>query len=89
MEVGVRSQCRGRRLPSDLATGSSAEIEEERRLLHVTMTRAKDQLNLIVPQRFFTHQQRHNGDRHIHATRTRFIPAASLRHGGRSAVSQA
>jgi DNA helicase-2/ATP-dependent DNA helicase PcrA len=67
-------------LPSDLATGTSAEIEEERRLLYVAMTRAKDQLNLIVPQRFFTHQQRHNGDRHIYAVRTRFIPAASLRH---------
>jgi ATP-dependent DNA helicase UvrD/PcrA len=67
-------------LPSDLGAGTTAEIEEERRLLYVAMTRAKDQLNLIVPQRFFTHQQRHNGDRHIYASRTRFIPAASLRH---------
>jgi DNA helicase II / ATP-dependent DNA helicase PcrA len=67
-------------LPSDLGTGTSAEIEEERRLLYVAMTRAKDQLNLIVPQRFFTHQQTRNGDRHIYASRTRFIPAASLRH---------
>ena len=44
-------------IPSDLATGTSAEIEEERRLLYVAMTRAKDQLDLIVPQRFFAHQQ--------------------------------
>jgi DNA helicase-2/ATP-dependent DNA helicase PcrA len=44
------------------------------------MTRAKDQLHLIVPQRFFTHQQRKNGDRHVYAARTRFIPAATLRH---------
>ena len=29
-------------IPSDLATGSSEEIEEERRLLYVAMTRAKD-----------------------------------------------
>jgi DNA helicase II / ATP-dependent DNA helicase PcrA len=42
-------------IPSDLATGSSDEIEEERRLLYVAMTRAKDELNLIVPQRFYTH----------------------------------
>jgi DNA helicase-2/ATP-dependent DNA helicase PcrA len=69
-------------LPSDLGTGSTAEIEEERRLLYVAMTRAKDQLHLIVPQRFFTHQQRKNGDRHVYASRTRFIPAASLRHFG-------
>jgi DNA helicase-2/ATP-dependent DNA helicase PcrA len=67
-------------LPSDLGTGTTAEIEEERRLLYVAMTRAKDQLNLIVPQRFFVHQQTRNGDRHIYASRTRFIPAASLRH---------
>ena len=40
-------------LPSDLSTGTKAEIEEERRLLYVAMTRAKDHLHLIVPQRFF------------------------------------
>ena len=67
-------------MPSDLGTGTSAEIEEERRLLYVAMTRAKDQLHLIVPQRFFAHQQRANGDRHVYASRTRFIPAAILRH---------
>jgi ATP-dependent DNA helicase UvrD/PcrA len=61
-------------LPSDLATGSSAEIEEERRLLYVAMTRAKDNLHLIVPQRFFAHLQMNNGDRHMYASRTRFIP---------------
>jgi ATP-dependent exoDNAse (exonuclease V) beta subunit len=45
-------------IPSDLATGSTAEIEEERRLLYVAMTRAKDHLHLILPQRFFAHQQK-------------------------------
>ena len=39
-------------IPSDLGTGTTAEIEEERRLLYVAMTRAKDDLHLIVPQRF-------------------------------------
>ena len=52
------------------------EIEEERRLLYVAMTRAKDHLHLIVPQRFYAHQQRSNGDRHMYALRTRFIPDA-------------
>ena len=65
-------------IPSDLATGSKADIEEERRLLYVAMTRARDHLSLIVPQRFFAHQQRSNGDRHMYAARTRFIPAAIL-----------
>src|SRR6202795_4692654 len=38
-------------IPSDLGTGTTAEIEEERRLLYVAMTRARDDLHLIVPQR--------------------------------------
>ena len=67
-------------LPSDLATGSTPEIEEERRLLYVAMTRAKDQLHLMVPQRFFTHGQRSTGDRHVYAQRTRFIPNQMLAH---------
>ncbi|WP_262298356.1 ATP-dependent helicase [Microvirga sesbaniae] len=65
-------------IPSDLGTGTTAEIEEERRLLYVAMTRAKDSLHLIVPQRFFTHQQSATGDRHVYAARTRFIPSALL-----------
>jgi DNA helicase-2/ATP-dependent DNA helicase PcrA len=65
-------------IPSDLATGSTPEIEEERRLLYVAMTRAKDHLHLILPQRFFAHQQRASGDRHMYASRTRFIPDAIL-----------
>jgi DNA helicase-2/ATP-dependent DNA helicase PcrA len=67
-------------LPSDLSTGSTPEIEEERRLLYVAMTRARDQLHLMVPQRFFTHGQHSSGDRHVYAQRTRFIPNAMLKH---------
>jgi DNA helicase-2/ATP-dependent DNA helicase PcrA len=65
-------------IPSDLATGTSAEIEEERRLLYVAMTRAKDYLHLVVPQRFYVQGQPTAGDRHLYAARTRFIPAAIL-----------
>ena len=70
-------------IPSDLATGTSEEIEEERRLLYVAMTRAKDELNLIVPQRFYTHQQARSGDRHVYAGRSRFIPANICEHFSR------
>ena len=66
-------------IPSDLATGSNTEIEEERRLLYVAMTRAKDHLHLIVPQRFYTHAQNRTGDRHVYAQRTRFISNAITR----------
>ncbi|TCU17913.1 ATP-dependent helicase [Rhizobium sullae] len=65
-------------IPSDLGVGTSAEIEEERRLLYVAMTRARDNLDLVVPQRFFTHGQNAQGDRHVYASRTRFIPATLL-----------
>ncbi|MEQ1899789.1 MAG: ATP-dependent helicase [Devosia sp.] len=60
-------------IPSDLGTGSTHEIEEERRLLYVAMTRARDQLHLIVPQRFFVTQQQKYGDRHLYAQRSRFV----------------
>jgi DNA helicase-2/ATP-dependent DNA helicase PcrA len=60
-------------MPSDLGAGTTAELEEERRLLYVAMTRAKDDLHLIVPQRFFVHGQHSRGDRHLYASRSRFI----------------
>jgi len=67
-------------IPSDVATRNSVEIEEERRLLYVAMTRAKDSLDLIVPQRFYVTQQAGFGDRHVYAGRTRFIPNRLLGH---------
>jgi len=67
-------------IPSDMATGTTEEIEEERRLLYVAMTRAKEHLHLIVPQRFYVTQQSGGGDRHLYAGRTRFIAEAMLPH---------
>ncbi|WP_232431563.1 3'-5' exonuclease, partial [Thauera sp. 27] len=67
-------------IPSDVATRNSAEIEEERRLLYVAMTRARDSLDLIVPQRFYVTQQAGMGDRHVYAGRSRFIPNRLLGH---------
>ncbi|MBK7676771.1 MAG: ATP-dependent helicase [Candidatus Accumulibacter sp.] len=65
-------------IPSDMATGSTAEIEEERRLLYVAMTRAKDHLEILLPQRFYVSHQPGFGDRHVYANRTRFIGNALL-----------
>ena len=65
-------------IPSDLATGTSEEIEEERRLLYVAMTRAKDDLTLVVPQRFHVRGQPKRGDRHVFAQRTRFLGRETL-----------
>jgi DNA helicase-2/ATP-dependent DNA helicase PcrA len=65
-------------IPSDLGTGSTHELEEERRLLYVAMTRARDELHLVVPQRFFVTQQQKHGDRHLYAQRSRFVTRAML-----------
>lgn len=61
-------------VPSDLATGRAEEIEEERRLLHVAMTRARDDLWLHVPLRYHHHRQNSRGrDGHGLAQRSRFL----------------
>jgi len=65
-------------IPSDLATGTIEEIEEERRLLYVAMTRAKTDLALIQPLRFLVRGQSLGGDRHVYAPRSRFIADADL-----------
>lgn len=64
-------------LPADVAQ-SAHELEEERRLLYVAMTRARDHLHLLVPQRFYITQQAVRGDRHLYANRTRFITESDL-----------
>jgi DNA helicase-2/ATP-dependent DNA helicase PcrA len=65
-------------MPSDLAAGTTEEIEEERRLLYVAMTRAKNDLHLLVPQRFYVSHQPRRGDRHMYASRSRFVPDGIL-----------
>ena len=67
-------------IPSDLGTGSEEELDEERRLLYVAMTRAKEDLHVITPQRFYVHNQTNLGDRHVWAQRTRFIPPHLMPH---------
>ena len=63
-------------LPADLATGSAAAVAEERRLLYVAMTRARQHLQLMVPLRFYVSQQTPLGDRHLYGGLSRFIPPA-------------
>jgi len=63
-------------IPSDMATGRAEEIEEERRLLYVAMTRARDRLAIVLPQRFYVAQQSRAGDRHVYASRSRFLTSS-------------
>lgn len=61
-------------IPSDMAAGRPDQIEEERRLLYVAMTRAKDHLHLIRPVRFYTHTFKHRrSDGHISSVASRFV----------------
>ena len=64
-------------IPSDMATGSDDEIEEERRLLYVAMTRAQNTLTIYFPLRYYQPRRRFS-DRHSFAQLTRFIPESSL-----------
>lgn len=66
-------------IPSDLSTGDDDEIEEERRLLYVALTRARDALHVTYPQRYY---RRPKGleDPHAYSQRSRFLPDDVLEH---------
>jgi DNA helicase-2/ATP-dependent DNA helicase PcrA len=59
--------------PSEFATGKPEMIEEERRLLYVAMTRARQSLRLVAPLRYHVTQQRRDGDKHVYGARSRFM----------------
>jgi DNA helicase-2/ATP-dependent DNA helicase PcrA len=59
-------------LPADMAAGSPEEIEEERRLAYVAMTRARDRLHITWPLRYY-HKGRRFGDAHSYAQMSRFL----------------
>src|SRR6185436_13039584 len=59
--------------PLEFATGKAEQIEEERRLLYVAMTRAKTDLHLIAPLRYYVTQQSRRGDAHVYGARSRFM----------------
>lgn len=61
-------------IPSDMATGSPDQIEEERRLFYVALTRAKNWLYVCCPLRYYYSYRPGTSDRHGYAQRTRFLP---------------
>jgi DNA helicase-2/ATP-dependent DNA helicase PcrA len=59
--------------PSEFAAGKPEQVEEERRLLYVAMTRAQNDLVLVVPLKFHITQQSRQGDGHVYGARSRFL----------------
>ena len=64
--------------PSDFSTASSEQIEEERRLLYVAMTRARSDLHLIAPLKYYVTSQSRTGDRHVYGAKSRFLTKAVM-----------
>ncbi|MGQ0509489.1 MAG: ATP-dependent helicase [Betaproteobacteria bacterium] len=65
--------------PNEFATGKPEQIEEERRLLYVALTRAKTGLDLVSPLKYYVTQQTRMGDRHVYGAKSRFLTREVLR----------
>ena len=59
--------------PNEFACGKPELLEEERRLLYVAMTRARDTLHLVQPLRYYVTEQPRYGDRHVYGATSRFL----------------
>jgi DNA helicase-2/ATP-dependent DNA helicase PcrA len=64
--------------PSEFSTGRPELVEEERRLLYVAMTRAKSDLHLVAPLKYYVTQQPRMGDRHVYGAKSRFLTRAVM-----------
>jgi DNA helicase-2/ATP-dependent DNA helicase PcrA len=64
--------------PSEFSTGKAELIEEERRLLYVAMTRAKTDLHLLAPLKYYVTQQSRMGDKHVYGATSRFLTPAVM-----------
>jgi DNA helicase II / ATP-dependent DNA helicase PcrA len=65
--------------PNEFSTGRAEMVDEERRLLYVAMTRARNELQLCVPLKFPLTQQPKTGDAHVYGGRSRFVTEKLLK----------
>ncbi|HWL62743.1 MAG TPA: ATP-dependent helicase [Steroidobacteraceae bacterium] len=64
--------------PNEFAS-KPEQIDEERRLLYVAMTRARNELQLLQPLKFPLTQQSPRGDAHVYGGRSRFATEKVLK----------
>ena len=64
--------------PSEFAAGKPEALDEERRLLYVAITRARNELHLCAPLRYAITQQPRTGDAHVYGAKSRFLTDAVL-----------
>jgi DNA helicase-2/ATP-dependent DNA helicase PcrA len=64
--------------PSEFSTGKPEMIEEERRLLYVAMTRARNELHVCAPLKYAVTQQAKDGDAHVYGAKSRFMTTKVL-----------
>ena len=60
-------------IPSDMATKDESQIEEERRLFYVALSRAKDHLYVCHPLRYYRAERPRFSDQHSYSQLTRFL----------------
>lgn len=65
--------------PNEYSTHSDAALDEERRLMYVAFTRARNELELVSPLRYYVTEQHRHGDRHVYGANSRFLTPTVLR----------
>ena len=65
--------------PSEYSADSDAALDEERRLMYVAFTRAKNALDVVSPLRYYVTEQHRHGDRHVYGATSRFLTPAVMR----------
>jgi DNA helicase-2/ATP-dependent DNA helicase PcrA len=74
-------------LPHASSLQDGDQLEEERRLFYVALTRARDFLEVCIPLRYY-HRKHAHGDRHSYAQLTRFLPDSIVPHFERVSMDE-